>query len=142
MLLEHNVNGSTCGGVHSIGSDMTRIQGQSEANQIGYIHSGQPSHSTPTNKAVVRIKALPLCCIISAPSILPSIANTCNSCSLLLLWRAEQLEKRPNAGPLTGETTLTPHKTSDCGSLVWYVTEIYYYIWEISFEVLQWCFGV
>lgn len=89
MLPEHNLNGSTCGGLHSIGSDMTRTQGRPEANQNRSIPSEQPGYNTPTSKAVVRIEALPLCYIISAPSTIRFIANICNSCSLLLLWRAE-----------------------------------------------------
>jgi len=59
MLVEHNMNGSTCGGLHSIGSDMTRTQGRSEAYQNGSIHTtAREQGNTPTSKAVVSVPEL------------------------------------------------------------------------------------
>ncbi|KAJ0972501.1 hypothetical protein J5N97_020460 [Dioscorea zingiberensis] len=42
---------STCGGLHSIGSDLTRTRGGSETYQNGSARNGQATHTTPTSNA-------------------------------------------------------------------------------------------
>ncbi|KAF8378004.1 hypothetical protein HHK36_029337 [Tetracentron sinense] len=57
---------STCGGLHSIGSDLTRTRGRSEANQNGSIRSEQAMSNTREQGNTPMSKAEPIASLESA----------------------------------------------------------------------------